>query len=226
MSLNVNAQEFIPQFTSKSKTDNKSTKKKQSAPTNTNTNKPIQSFKNNTNTTNNPHSIYPPQTISNNQYIPNNTLSNEYITNPYINNPKQKPQLSNEELIKQQQEKQKQILLIQRKATLNQLISLFPSIDSNKLQIIFKTNVYNIKRAILYVLQSPEFKGSFDKSICVYHLSNTCQFENNPSKCRYSHDRQVPSAICQFWLNDTCLKDEQCQFIHKIPKKKKKNIGS
>ena len=271
MSLNVNAQEFVPSFGSKSDNDNTKTKKKAKSSNPDHS----QSYQNNENNQNNynpssnqypipmqqfqqsngyaqypsyPQQQYQPQTIQSNlnysnynPYMHNNNINNNNINNHYqyplsqqissktasqqknINNTNNKPkklesEQQTEKLLKQQKEKQQKLMMMQRKATTKQLFALFPSISSSKLEKILKTHAHNLKRSILFVLQSKEFKGEFDKHVCVYHLSQSCQFEDTPSKCRYNHDREVPSAICQFWLSNNCIKNDQCPFLHRIPK--------
>lgn len=250
MSLNVNAQEFIPSFGSKSTNDaTKTTKKAKSS--NSNHLQNYQNYENNNyNPSANQYSIpiqqiqqnggyrqypsypqqqYPPQTLqfnvvncnNYNPYINNNNNNNiqNHCNNHNNNKPKQlQSAQQTEKILKQQKEKQQKVMIMQRKDAAKQLLSLFPSISTSKLETILKTQNYNLKKSILFVLQSKEFKGEYDKHICVYHLSKSCQFENNPSKCRYNHDREVPSAICQFWLSNNCIKNDQCPFLHRIPK--------
>eukprot|EP01083_Nonionella_stella_P074653 202579_1 len=100
--------------------------------------------------------FYPPQTIqcnTNTNYIPNTMIQSQ---------------------LHQQAHQHIQQLQMQQ-----QLFDLFPSIPPPKLQQIFKSCLFDLKRSILFIIQSKEFKGQYDKNVCVYHLSNKCQYENN-----------------------------------------------
>lgn len=194
LELNVDAQEFVPSF-SKNKSNVASTANTTTAATKPPT-PPIM------NLANQPNESYNYQSQSMN--IPFNV---NLTALPFQNQAQQFGQmnLSQNTFIKQEEEK---------------LIALFPTIASTKLHNILQGNAYNLKLSILHILKSTELVGSFDQNICIYNLSNSCQHATNPSQCRYTHDREVPSSICHFWLQDTCIKGDQCPFLHRIPKKK------
>ena len=206
LELNVDAQEFVPSSSSTKK------KKTTSEPPASNNNQQS-SF----NQCGNPQQIqllpFNPNTVQ--SYNSNlNQINQTYFQNQShfrSMNPSQ-----NGGFIQQKQHNT-QMALDQQQTTIKDLTNLFPSIDSSKLQQILQSNAYNLKLSILHILKSTEFKGSYDQNICVYNLSNSCQHKDNPSKCRYKHDNNVPSAICLYWLSNTCIKGEQCPFLHRIP---------
>lgn len=87
---------------------------------------------------------------------------------------------------------------------------------------MLKGTDYDLKQSIYAVLSAEDLKQSIDRSVCVYHFSRCCRYENEPEKCRFSHDREVPSAICQFWLRGLCRHGVECKFLHRIPWPKNK----
>ncbi|KIJ55451.1 hypothetical protein M422DRAFT_152285 [Sphaerobolus stellatus SS14] len=48
--------------------------------------------------------------------------------------------------------------------------------------------------------------------VCRYFLAGECM----RADCRFSHD--LERALCRFWLRGNCAKQENCEFLHQIPK--------
>ncbi|KAF8449124.1 hypothetical protein L210DRAFT_977922 [Boletus edulis BED1] len=48
--------------------------------------------------------------------------------------------------------------------------------------------------------------------VCRYYLAGECL----RADCRFSHD--LERALCRFWLRGTCAKQDQCEFLHHLPK--------
>ncbi|KAL1676681.1 hypothetical protein EV122DRAFT_215920 [Schizophyllum commune] len=48
--------------------------------------------------------------------------------------------------------------------------------------------------------------------VCRYFVAGECL----RADCRFSHD--LERALCRFWLRGTCAKNEQCEFLHHLPK--------
>ncbi|ETO30735.1 hypothetical protein RFI_06383 [Reticulomyxa filosa] len=98
------------------------------------------------------------------------------------------------------------------------LRNLFPSIGSSILREQLQLANSDLKKAIYNILQSNDkkFRNQFDLHVCKYNLSGQCK---NGVNCPYTHDREVPSAICKYWLQDICMKSsDECIFLHKLPK--------
>ncbi|KAJ7224486.1 hypothetical protein GGX14DRAFT_425905 [Mycena pura] len=48
--------------------------------------------------------------------------------------------------------------------------------------------------------------------VCRYFVAGECL----RADCRFSHD--LERALCRFWLRGTCAKQENCEFLHHLPK--------
>ncbi|KAG6849294.1 hypothetical protein H0H93_009724 [Arthromyces matolae] len=48
--------------------------------------------------------------------------------------------------------------------------------------------------------------------VCRYFMAGECL----RADCRFSHD--LERALCRFWLRGTCAKQENCEFLHHLPK--------
>lgn len=48
--------------------------------------------------------------------------------------------------------------------------------------------------------------------VCRYFMAGECL----RADCRFSHD--LERALCRFWLRGTCAKQENCEFLHRLPK--------
>ncbi|KAJ7623435.1 hypothetical protein FB45DRAFT_925668 [Roridomyces roridus] len=48
--------------------------------------------------------------------------------------------------------------------------------------------------------------------VCRYFVAGECL----RADCRFSHD--LERALCRFWLRGTCAKNENCEFLHHLPK--------
>ncbi|KAH8832551.1 hypothetical protein DL96DRAFT_1458568 [Flagelloscypha sp. PMI_526] len=48
--------------------------------------------------------------------------------------------------------------------------------------------------------------------VCRYFVAGECL----RADCRFSHD--LERALCRFWLRGTCAKNDQCEFLHHLPK--------
>ncbi|KAM6496877.1 hypothetical protein JOM56_007350 [Amanita muscaria] len=48
--------------------------------------------------------------------------------------------------------------------------------------------------------------------VCRYYLAGECL----RADCRFSHE--LERALCRFWLRGTCAKQENCEFMHHLPK--------
>ena len=164
-----------------------------------------------------PTIISPYDTIKNNNYnkTGNNNMSSHIQKQQYSNTKKTGPNAPMNDT------KSEGNRLIFRKQTLHALCNLFPSLATalsiKSIHCILVNNKWDIKHSIHHILENKDYKGKFDKHICLYHLARSCQYESTPHKCRYNHNRNVPSGICRFWLINQCKKGNRCLFNHKIP---------
>ncbi|TFK39365.1 hypothetical protein BDQ12DRAFT_681662 [Crucibulum laeve] len=73
----------------------------------------------------------------------------------------------------------------------------------------FPNNAPAGRGAPRYVNGRPSTGGN---RVCRYFVAGECL----RADCRFSHD--LERALCRFWLRGTCAKQENCEFLHHLPK--------